>query len=145
MDTSSPLAPPPEGSIGQPGRAPLPDHVNAEPAIIKGLSYTESKWAIGLAFLLWFPVGSLVGLALQNLPVAVLIIATGPIATIWLVAGQMAKLKRNRPDHYYVHLLLHAAAAMHLIRTAFVTHAGAWDMGRMLPPAQGRTSRGRWG
>lgn len=144
MDTSSPLASPPETTVA-PGHAPLPDRVNAEPAIIKGLSYTESKWAIGLAFVLWFPVGGLVGLAVHHLPVAVLVMATGPIATVWIAAGQMAKLKRNRPDHYYVHLLLHAAAAAHLIRPAFVTYSGAWDMGRTLPPAQAQTSRRRMG
>lgn len=125
----------PQDTTPRPSAAPLPDRVNTEPAIIKGLSSTESKWAIGLAFLLWFPVGSLVGLALRNLPIAVLIVATGPLATVWLAAGQMAKLKRNRPDHYYVHLLLHWAAALRLIRSDFVTHSGTWDIGRTLPPA----------
>ena len=123
--------------------APIPDRVNAEPAIIKGLSLTESKWAIGLAVLLWLPVGGLVGLAVQQLPVALLIIATGPIATVWLAAGQMAKLKRNRPDHYYLHLLLHWAASARLIRSEFVTHSGAWDMGRTLLPARAPRSRPR--
>jgi conjugative transfer region protein (TIGR03750 family) len=133
MDSSSPLAPLPETSVG-PGRAPLPDRVNAEPAIIKGLSYTESKWAIGLAFLLWFPVGSVVGLALQHFPVAVLIIATGPIATVWVAAGYLATMKRNRPDHYYVQLLKRRASQLGLIRSHFVTHAGAWDLGRTFVP-----------
>jgi conjugative transfer region protein (TIGR03750 family) len=133
MDSSSSLAPLAETSVG-PGHAPLPDRVNAEPAIIKGLSYTESKWAIGLAFLLWFPVGSLLGLALHHLPVAVLVIATGSIATVWLAAGYLATMKRNRPDHYYVQLLKHRAARLGLIRSHFVTHAGTWDLGRSLIP-----------
>ncbi|NMF91622.1 TIGR03750 family conjugal transfer protein [Aromatoleum petrolei] len=135
MDTSSPLAPTPDASSGT-GRAPLPDRVNAEPSIIKGLSYTESKWAIGLAFLLWFPVGGVVGLALQHLPVAVLIIATGPIATVWVAAGYLATMKRNRPDHYYVQLLKRRAARLGLLRSHFVAHAGAWDLGRALVPPQ---------
>jgi conjugative transfer region protein (TIGR03750 family) len=133
MDSSSLPAPQPETSVGS-GQAPLPDRVNAEPAIIKGLSYTESKWTIGLAFLLWFPVGSVVGLALQHFPVAVLIIATGPIATVWLAAGYLATMKRNRPDHYYVQLFMRRAARLHLIRSHFVTHAGAWELGRTLEP-----------
>ncbi|NMG30175.1 TIGR03750 family conjugal transfer protein [Aromatoleum evansii] len=133
MDSSSLLAPQPEISVGS-GPAPLPDRVNAEPAIIKGLSYTESKWTISLAFLLWFPVGSVVGLALRHFPVAVLIIATGPIATVWLAAGYLATMKRNRPDHYYVQLLKRRAARLGLIRSHFVTHAGAWELGRTLEP-----------
>lgn len=135
MDSSSPLAPPRETSVG-PRHAPLPDRVNAEPAIIKGLSYTESKWVIGLAFLLWFPVGGVVGLALQHFPVAVLIIATGPIATVWVAAGYLATMKRNRPDHYYVQLLKRRAARLGLIRSHLVSHAGAWDLGRTLVPPQ---------
>ena len=142
MESASPMVH--QDAPSGPSTAPLPDRVNAEPPIIKGLSSTESKWAIGLAVLVWFPVGSLVGLVVHQLPVAVLIIATGPIATVWLAAGQMAKLKRNRPDHYYLHLLLHWAASVHLIRSGFVTHSGAWDIGRTLLPARApRSSRPR--
>lgn len=141
MEPTGPMASRDPAAPG--AQAPLPDRVNAEPAIIRGLSSTESLWAIGLAFLLWLPVAGVVGLAVRNVPIAVLIIVAGPLATVWLASGQMAKLKRNRPDHYYIHLALHWAASMHLVRARFITHTGAWDIGRTLPPARVVTGRHR--
>ncbi|MCK0508628.1 TIGR03750 family conjugal transfer protein [Aromatoleum anaerobium] len=141
MEPSSPLAQP-DATFGAHG-APLPDRVNAEPAIIRGLSSTESVWVIGLAFLLWFPVSGVLGFAFRSLPMAVFVIVTGPLATAWLVSGQMATVKRNRPDYYYIHLALHRFASMHLIRSPFVTHSGAWEIGRTLPPVQDRKARRR--
>lgn len=141
MEPSSPLAQH-DANLGAHG-VPLPNRVNAEPAIVRGLSSTESVWVIGLAFLLWFPVSGVLGFAFRSLPMAVFVIVTGPLATAWLASGQMATVKRNRPDHYYIHLALHWFAAMHLIRSPFVAHSGAWDIGRTLPPVLDGKARRR--
>ena len=127
MDQANPSSTP--GALAE---VPLVDRVNNEPPILKGLSSTESLWAIGLAFAVWVPLGTLAGLLAASVAVGVLVTGGGALATVWLAAGQMQALKRDRPDHYYIHLVHRWCARYGLSRERFVTHRGRWDMGRSL-------------
>lgn len=120
------------GAQGSDDETPLVDRVNNEPPILKGLSSTESLWAIGLAFGLWVPLGTLVGFLSTSVAVGVLVTGCGALGTVWLAAGQMQILKRDRPDHYYIHLVHRWCARSHVARARFITHVGRWDMGRSL-------------
>ncbi len=120
--------------------APLVDRTNGEPAILRGLTSTESTWAIGLAFVVWLLPGAGLGFLIATvawpalaIAVTVLVCTILPVATVWFGAGALAKLKRERPAHYHIHL-----ARLYLTRYLgrrqhFIAHRGPWDLGRSLP------------
>ena len=120
------------GLQGPDDEIPLVDRVNTEPPILKGLSSTESLWAIGLAFAVWVPIGVLSGLLFSSLAIGVLVTGAGALAAVWLAAGRMQRVKRDRPDHYYIHLAQRWCVRHGLARARFITHVGRWDMGRSL-------------
>jgi conjugative transfer region protein (TIGR03750 family) len=121
--------------------APCVDRVNVEPAILLGLSSSEAVWTIGVAFLIWAPVGLIAGLLAHSMAVGVLIATVTPLITVYVSAQKMAAVKRDRPDLYYLHLFRQTLARRGLRRSRFVIHAGGWDLGRALPPPpRGRKS-----
>ena len=112
------------GLQGPDDEIPLVDRVNTEPPILKGLSSTESLWAIGLAFAVWVPIGALSGVLFSS-----------------LAAGRMQRVKRDRPDHYYIHLAQRWCVRYGVARARFITHVGRWDMGRSLLQRAQRVKR----
>ena len=117
----------------RPMAAPLVDRSNSEPPILRGLTSTESVWAIGLAFAVWLVPGALLGFLTGTLAVALLVWSILPLITVWLGAGALQKLKRERPAHYHLHLA-RLWLARHLgHRQHFVAYRGPWDLGRSLP------------
>ena len=131
----------PKPTPGTLAAVPLVDRVNNEPPILKGLSSTESLWAIGLAFALWLPLGALMGFVAASVAAGVLVTGGGALATVWLAAGQMQVLKRDRPDHYYIHRMHRLCARLGVARARFITHAGRWDLGRSLLRRAPRATR----
>ena len=113
-----------------PLEAPCIDRVNVEPAILLGLSSSEAVWTIAAAFVLWVPVGIVVGLATRIMAVGVLVATLMPLATVYLAALKMAAVKRDRPDLYYLHLFRQLLARRGLRRSRFIVHIGGWDLGR---------------
>ena len=77
------------GLQGTDDEIPLVDRVNTEPPILKGLSSTESLWAIGLAFAVWVPTGAITGALVSSLAVGVLVTGVGALAAVWLAAARM--------------------------------------------------------
>lgn len=113
--------------------APLVDRSNGEPAILRGLTSTESVWAISLAFLVWLFPGAVIVYATESATAGLLVCAICPIATVWLGAGKLQTLKRDRPAHYHVHLARLWLTRYLGRRQHFVDHRGPWDLGRSLP------------
>ena len=113
--------------------APLVDRTNGEPPILRGLTSTESNWAIGLAFSVWLLPGAVLGFLTGIPALSLLVITIFPIVTVWFGAGALAKLKRERPAHYHVHLARLWMTRYLGRRQHFVAHRGPWDLGRSLP------------
>ncbi|MBC7501845.1 MAG: TIGR03750 family conjugal transfer protein [Herminiimonas sp.] len=113
--------------------APLTDRINAEPAILRGLSSTESLLAIGLSFAFWIPVSLTFSVLVGHLMVAVAVMGAGPIMTVWLMSGWFQKVKRDRPDYYYQHLIKKWMADKGPMKARFVSQSGLWELGRSLP------------
>ena len=113
--------------------APLVDRTNGEPPILRGLTSTESVWAIGAAFALWLFPGAVLGYLTGIPALGLLVCALFPLATVWLGAGALQKLKRERPAHYHVHLARLWLTRYLGRRQHFVAHRGPWDLGRSLP------------
>lgn len=111
--------------------APCIDRINVEPAILFGLSSSESLWVIAGAMLLCLPLAAMV---MAFSMVGAVVAGFGlPMLIVYLSARHMAGVKRNRPDMYYLHLMRAWLARMHMRRTRFITTDGDWDLGRTLP------------
>jgi conjugative transfer region protein (TIGR03750 family) len=114
-------------------RAPVTDRVNAEPAIINGMTVSEGRWIAVLCLTVYAVLGGLIWLLTgwwQTMPVITLF---GAGATIWYVSLYLAKVKRKRPEGYY-RLALHLWLAKHgLAQSQCMTHRGYWSLGRTIP------------
>jgi conjugative transfer region protein (TIGR03750 family) len=108
----------------------LADRVDVEPPIFKGCSSSELITLLLIAVALWIPLSILIALMIGKVAFALGIIACGVIGTVFVGAGQFQRVKRNRPDHYYVH---DARRFLHVkkLRTGpFVWRSGLWDISR---------------
>ena len=126
--------------------APLTDRVNGEPPILKGLSSSEVQYAGACFFPLWFVFGGLLALLFRHWQILMLLSVLGPMLSVYACAGYFAKLKRNRPDHYYRHVFIRWLHRLGLWGSPFVSRCGAWDLGRSLPAfnATGQATRQGW-
>jgi len=129
-------------NLGVTSVVPLTDRVNGQPPILKGLSSKEVGLAMVVAFPAWFLIGLLIGFISGAWMLLMVAAIFGPLCTVWVGAGFMAKVKRNRPDHYHLHAAMAWLNKFGLRKTRFLTHAGAWDLGRSMPQIAGR--RGHW-
>lgn len=116
--------------------APLTDRVNSEPPVLRGLSVSEVMIATALFFPVWLCVGFLAARLFHHWQIFILLGIFGPLFSVWASAGLLASIKRNRPDHYYWHAWLWWLHRHGLWSVPFVSHRGAWDLGRTLPPAR---------
>jgi conjugative transfer region protein (TIGR03750 family) len=113
--------------------APLTDRVNSEPPILKGLTATEALYAAMAFFPLWIFIGGFLALAFGKWQIFMTVGVICPLVSVWLSAGWLAKLKRNRPDHYYLHAFVWWRHRLGLGVAPFIARKGAWDVGRSMP------------
>jgi conjugative transfer region protein (TIGR03750 family) len=128
-----------DDGAGQAGAAPLTDRVNCEPPVLRGLSVSEVVVASALFFPLWFCLGFIAARLFHHWQILVILGIFGPLASVWASAGFLAGLKRNRPDHYYWQAWLWWLHRCGVWRVPFVSHHGAWDLGRSLPAVSRRS------
>ncbi|WP_156373378.1 TIGR03750 family conjugal transfer protein [Pseudorhodoferax sp. Leaf267] len=110
-------------------RVPLTDRVNSEPAILHGMTSTEASWIGGVSFAVYFTLTGMVIMAtgLWQLMLAPLI---ATIATLWYGSMALQRVKRDRPDGYYTHVLQRWMSTYGLSKARFLRHAGYWSLGR---------------
>ena len=113
---------------------PLADRINAEPAILRGLSSSEALMAIVVAFAFWVPVGLLIGAVVGHMQVSVIFMGFGSLGTVWLSSGWFQKVKRDRPDFYYQHQFKKWRVRFGMSHR-FLNQSGVWDLGRSMPEA----------
>ena len=123
--------------------APLTDRVNSEPPVLRGLSITEVMIATALFFPVWLCIGFLAARLFHHWQIFILLGIFGPLVSVWASAGLLASIKRNRPDHYYWQAWLWWLHRHGLWTVPFISHHGAWDLGRSLPPARSSASSRR--
>ena len=116
----------------------LAERLNAEPAILKGCSSSELGVIVGVAALVWLPLGLLLAGLAGAVTLGFGIAGLGIVGTVVTTASLFQRLKRNRPDGYYqqrVVVWLHDRGCR---RSSVVRRSGAWDIGRTsdatLPP-----------
>jgi conjugative transfer region protein (TIGR03750 family) len=109
--------------------APLTDRANREPAILRGLTSSEAQLAIFIVWPAWVLVAALVAFLTRIWALGVLIGSLAPMLTIWIAAGRLAKIKRNKPDYYYMHRF-RLWLAKNGFHNPFIAHKGSWELGR---------------
>ncbi|MCL6483939.1 MULTISPECIES: TIGR03750 family conjugal transfer protein [Janthinobacterium] len=115
------------------GHAPLTDRANREPVILRGLTSSEAQMAIFIVMPIYAVIGLVVAFVTSIWALGVLIASLAPMLTVWVVAGWLAKVKRNKPDYYYQHRFKLWLAKNGLQKSRFIDHDGFWETGRDVP------------
>ena len=117
----------------------LPDRLNGEPVVFRGLTSVELGVLAGGAIAFWLPVcllaAGFAGFFMMGFGLAALL----TLATVWLVSFWVQGVKRGKPDGYHLlrlSLLLHD---LKLKRSPFIRYSGLWDIRRSWAPARERT------
>lgn len=108
----------------------LADRVDIEPPIFKGCSSSELLAMLIVAALVWLPLSVLSALAIGKGAFALAILAVGVIGSVYVGACVFQRVKRNRPDHYYVHLVMRLLQLSKLRSFPLTWRSGHWDIGR---------------
>jgi conjugative transfer region protein (TIGR03750 family) len=108
----------------------LADRVDIEPPIFKGCSSSELLAMLVVAILMWIPLSLLFAFAIGKVAYALAILAVGVIGSVVLGASFFQRIKRNRPDHYYVHGAMRLLHASRLHTFPLVWRSGFWDIDR---------------
>lgn len=111
----------------------LPDRLNGEPIVYRGLTTRELGLLAGAAVALWLLASLLVlglaGYLMMGFAVAALL----SLGTVWLASGYIQAVKRGKPLDYHVlrlELLLHD---LRLRRSPYIRFTGVWDIRRRRP------------
>lgn len=112
--------------------APLTDRVNAEPAIINGMSVTEATYIGGGSF----AISIVLGVVLFFLTgfwhfIFVLGIAL-PMVTIWYSSFYLQSIKRSKPERWYVQAFRIYLARKGIVKSQYITHHGYMELGRRI-------------
>jgi conjugative transfer region protein (TIGR03750 family) len=111
----------------------LAERVIAEPVIFRGCASSELGLLLGAAVAFWLPAALLLSLLIGAPALSVGLAAGGILATVWLAAGILQRLKRGRPEGYYQQGLTVWLHQHHLKRSPLILRSGVWDVGRRLP------------
>ncbi len=106
------------------------DRLNCEPVVFKGCSSMELGIITGLSALVWLPASLLLAGLAGALTMGFGIAAVGVVASVVVLAGLFARIKRGRPDGYYQQRILIALESRGLRASTFVLRSGTWDLGR---------------
>jgi conjugative transfer region protein (TIGR03750 family) len=108
----------------------LPDRLNGEPVVYRGLTTRELALLAAAAVAVWLPVSLLIlglaGLFMMGIGMAALL----ALGTVWITSGWIQAVKRGKPDGYHVlrfELLLHD---LKLRRSPYIRYSGLWDIRR---------------
>ena len=106
----------------------MADRVDIEPPIFRGCSSSELLQLVTFLTAVGLPMAVTIALALGKPMLFLGIVMVFDVAGVWAGAGWFQRVKRGRPDHYYVHRARLWAASKGLIRTAIQRRSGAWDV-----------------
>lgn len=111
----------------------LADRVDVEPPIFRGCSSSELLAMLVASILTWLPTSIVLALLINRPAFALGILAVGVLGTMFFGAGLFYRVKRNRPDHYYVHSFKKILHTRKLHSARFIWRSGIWDVSRTGP------------
>lgn len=114
----------------------LPDRLNGEPVVFRGLTSTElGLLAVGSVGF-WLPLSlvaaGFAGYFMMGFGVAALL----AVGTVWLASASIQRLKRGKPDGYHVLRIELLLDDLKLRRSPFVRYSGLWDIRRTMRPSR---------
>jgi conjugative transfer region protein (TIGR03750 family) len=108
----------------------LPDRLNGEPVVYRGLTSSELGFLAAGSIAFWLPiclvVSTLSGFFMMGFGAAALF----ALATVWVTSGWLQAMKRGRPSGFHIlqlELLLHDLKLRH---TPYIRRSGPWDIRR---------------
>ena len=104
--------------------------LDAEPAIFRGATASELGVLLGAAIMLWLPAGFLIAGLLGAWTMGVGFAALGVLGSVVAGASVLARVKRNRPEGYYLHRVAIALDRLKIRQSPFVLYTGPWGLGR---------------
>ena len=111
-------------------RTPLTDRVNVEPPILHGMAASEAKY-IGIAAGCF---GLLVAGLLQVMTglgtLLLIVVVVIPLVVLWFSSLFLMKIKRGRPDGFYIQNIHLYLVERNLVAPKFTNHFDFWDLGR---------------
>jgi conjugative transfer region protein (TIGR03750 family) len=113
--------------------APITDRVNAEPAIVNGMTASEGGQIAVACLLLYGAMGGILTLLTGWWHIALFLILFGSGATLWFGSLYLAKVKRGRPAGFYVQAIQLWLVRHRLTTTVLLRHANYWSVGREMP------------
>jgi conjugative transfer region protein (TIGR03750 family) len=108
----------------------LADRVDTEPPIFRGCSSSELVAMLIISVAVWLPLSVLIALLVGRPAFFLGILAIGVLGTMFIAAGAFHRVKRNRPDHYYLHAFQRFLHERKWRTAPFIWRSGRWDIGR---------------
>lgn len=108
----------------------LADRLNVQPAIFRGCSSSELGAIVGIGAAIWLPICVVVAGMLGNFAIGFSAAGIMIGVTVVIIATIFQKVKRNRPDAYYQHLLVCFFEDLGVWRSRFIRKTGYWALGR---------------
>lgn len=108
----------------------LPDRLNSEPAVFKGCSIPELTAIAIIAAAFWLPTGLAIAALFRAITMGFGIAGIGVVVSTVVIASLFRRLKKNKPDGYYMLLVRFWLADKGLRRTPIIRRTGVWDLGR---------------
>lgn len=108
----------------------LPDRINGEPIVFRGLSSTELGTLAGLSVAVWLPLSLTLcwslGFFMMGFGVAGLL----TVGTVWAASSWIGAMKRGKPDGYHLLRFQLLLDDLKLRSSRFIRYSGPWDIRR---------------
>lgn len=108
----------------------LPDRINGEPIVFRGLTSTELGALAGLAVAVWLPLSlalcGALGFFMMGFGVAGLL----TVGTVWVASSWIGAIKRGKPNGYHLLRLRLLLDDLKLRSSGFIRYSGPWDIRR---------------
>ncbi len=108
----------------------LPDRLNSEPAVFKGCSIPELTAIAIISSAFWLPMGLLVATLFGAVTMSFGIAGIGVVASTVVLASVFRRVKKNKPDGYYMLRVRFWLADRNIRRSSIIRRSGVWDLGR---------------
>jgi len=109
----------------------LPDRLNAEPVVFRGLTNREIIGLAGFGLLLWMPVcafiGFLLGNAVLGMPMGVVVM----LLQVYIASIFLTRFKRGRPDNFHMDALAVWLQQKGIKSSGLLLYSGPWDVVRV--------------
>lgn len=111
-------------------RTPLTDRVNVEPPILHGMAASEAKYIGIAAGCLGLLVAGLLQVMTGLGTLLLIVVVVIPLVVLWFSSLFLMKIKRGRPDGFYIQNIHLYLVERNLMAQKFINHFDFWDLGR---------------